>query len=94
MFIKKLILEPNHDTTKEEVISMKSERGATLIALVIITVILLIIAGIAIHLAVKSVNEDIDVGEKSVSEKLEESENDFEQKNVEITDDSLNVIEN
>ena len=73
---------------------MKSERGATLIALVIITVILLIIAGIAIHLAVKSVNEDIDVGEKSVSEKLEESENDFEQKNVEITDDSLNVIEN
>lgn len=59
--------------TKDEVISMKSEHGATLIALIIITVILLIIAGIAIHLAVKSVNEDIDEPTRSISSEIENS---------------------
>ena len=38
---------------------MKSERGVTLIALIIIVVILLILGGIAIHLAIKSVDEEI-----------------------------------
>ncbi len=38
---------------------MKSERGATLIALIIIVIVLLILGAIAIHLAIKSVDEEI-----------------------------------